>query len=318
MSSANVADFEFRIFEELQYYLEDLPDYGDDIDIHHQTSSSIPLTGYSDITISKAADIFPDELDQIESIEQWYPNKIFQVPVIEIEIKHRGNTPAGRRLLNEIELGTPSGNYDLPERYLVINEGGIQASAQDEFEDNDYVIVTSGEKKEIRGNVCHNILTHELAGFQPLPENHREVEEIFASIESKVFHYNEVKALYEDQRTGPLIVLLSVFFESHCSELLDVHLKKHSPDSDESTFLSGRERFSKLLDMCEYYNIFDGIEYDAEPIHVMKLCYNARNKYAHSLSRYHSSETTELERQNKIEDAIKLYETLVGVEESML
>lgn len=314
---ASEADLAFRIYAELLYHIEDLPDF-DDANIHAERESSIFTSKYTDIVITKKADTFPEELDQIENIEDWYPDRIFQVPVIEIEVKYQRSDPVDHSIIDEMQLGPPSSDYSLPEGYLVVHEDAIDSGSKSKFKKNDYVISTTGAKESIRRNVCHHILTPELAGFRPLPENHREAEDIISSIESKVFHYNEVKALYENQRIGPLIVLLSVFFESYCSERLEEYLKKHNPDSGESTFLSGRERFSKLLDMCEYYNIFEDLDYDADPIYVMKLCYNARNKYAHSLSRYHTSETTELERQNKIGDAIELYETLVGVTEGML
>lgn len=313
MVNTTAEEIEFRVYDELLDQIERLPDF-EDVNIYSNREASVFSTRRFDIVITKNADRFPDELDQIENIEDWYPNKEFEVPVIEIEIKFRKEGSIDPSILNDLQLGTPSDGSSLPERYLVVHTESTDTGFSAGFQEHEYVINANlYDKSSIRKNVCHHILTEELAGFRPTPENHVEAKQIISSLESKIFHYNEVKALYQQDRIGPLIVLLSVYFESYCYEQLRDYLENNKPNPAAGVFFDEDDRFEQILDACRFYNIIEEDEFT-----VVNLIRDARNDYAHQLNRYHSTEETEIEEQDRLDDAIETYEKFVGVKHTML
>lgn len=86
---------------------------------------------------------------------------------------------------------------------------------------------------------------------------------------------------------------------------------KENPQA--GSLLSDNMKFEKILNYCRYFNIIDETEYGL----LMKMK-SARNDYAHDLDAFRHTSETPLESESKIDDLVKLYESYIGVESSMV
>lgn len=106
-------------------------------------------------------------------------------------------------------------------------------------------------------------------------------------------------------------MLLSAFFESYCYSRLSEYVEKHKPNDNVGMFLEKDDRMEILFKVCRFFQIIDEDEYRS--INQIK---NARNTYAHDVTGYDAgnhSITTE-----EIEEAIQVYEDMIGVQKSMI
>jgi|GEM_PF-1754071 len=120
-----------------------------------------------------------------------------------------------------------------------------------------------------------------------------------------VHHGLYLDSVNEEGMDAVSIVLLSVFFESYVNTQLKEFYRDKGLESEEIPDIS-RMHFNRVLKKNrdiglisdEDYNIIDKIK-------------QARNKYAHNLEYWSLDKTTKIEDEEKIEDAIALYERLL-------
>jgi muconolactone delta-isomerase len=312
MSQVVVEGLESRVFEELNDGIQ-LPDF-EGFHAYLRSDSSFYSNIPADMMITKEVERFPESLDRLDHIENWFPNKKFEVPIVGVNVKYRSEASIDMSILDEMQIGSPSVDIDFPEFYLVIHEESVDPEAIEELRSQENVIITDlMDRQSIRAYVCHEIITHHLAGSLPTIDNHEAIPQIVSELKPKVFHYNDVKGAYEEDQSGPLIVLLSVYFESYCYNELEDHLDKIKSNPAAGTFFDRDGSFKRILDACRFFSVIEEDEYT-----VINLVRDARNKYAHQLERYHASETTELERLGRMDDAISVYEKFIGVKDSMI
>ncbi|MFA9503240.1 hypothetical protein ACERIM_10710 [Natrinema sp. H-ect1] len=264
-----------------------------------------------DILIVKEVNRFPQSLDQIENIERWFPEKKMEIPVIGIYVK-RSSFEAASTWIGQNLTGAYEENSDIPVTVTIHNSDGHSQYVPNS--DVQHVIeVNLTDPAQIQEDLCGPIsdILEEIENIdiEDLPD----VEEFVNSFKSTVFHFNEVLRAYKEGQKGPLIVLLSVFFESHCYNLVEDHLQKIKPNDNSGIFVDEDDNFDTVLNICRFYQLIEEDEYT-----VIDLIKRSRNKYAHELDRYHSSEETIIEEQGRLRDAISIYEDFIGVEDSML
>ena len=69
--------------------------------------------------------------------------------------------------------------------------------------------------------------------------------------------------------------------------------------------------FNESLRACRYFGILAESDYG-----IINKIRDARNDYAHNFENYREK-SIDIEREGKIDDAVKLYEELIGVKNSM-
>lgn len=305
-----------NVAEEIHSFVE--TEYED----FEMSTGSPHLWGYfeagtnSDIRVWRRITEFPEELSSIDNIERWFPEKTLRAPVLGINISsnqfRRSNMASlTQEIINEIierdrdwpreitlftnpfSEDQPMGKVE-PDGYYM----GLDLENQDEI--NEYLLPEVGKILDEAESSSAEELT--------------DIGDFVSDFKPTVFHFNEIKHAYENGRTGPLILLLSVFFESHCFQKLESFFLEIRKNPEAGMIIDKEsDNFEKILNMCRYFDLIEENEY-----RVIKKTKKSRNKYAHKLESYHFDEATPLEEDEDIDLAIEIYENLIGIENSIV
>lgn len=260
----------------------------------------------SDILISKYLLSFPSELDQIEDIERWFPNKKVPVPVAVLEIK------TGDQRLPWDTLSQLNSHPLNPPLQFIIESPFFSRKLGSRLDTEFILSLGEGTEEEIHEEITVPILNEVGEINESELTSLVDSEEIVKSFDSKVFHFNEVLRAYRADKTEILIILLSIYFESWCRSRLEEHFQT-TAENDQAASVSDKMPFKSALDTCRGLGLLPENDY-----RLMNNTRKSRNKYAHGIERFHGSERTVLEEDGDVEDAIRLYEKSIGVDDSML
>lgn len=276
------------------------------------------LSHIVDLLVYKRITNFPDELDNIDNIERWFPEKSIRVPIAVVEVKREQS-------FSEIfDSDFKFRNLGLWNYVQEFEETLAILASQVPFDERDNVEMGLNSR---RGNFIMNTFSDpEDDGFwdetveQILEHAENLTEEtlieifslskIVADFNPEVFHFNEVLHSYQQNRQKLLIILLSVFFESHTNKLIGERFETLR-DNDNAGGFYNNLSFKDTLDACRFFGVISDSEYG-----VIDKTRSARNKYAHDLGHYRQ-EDTYLEREGKVDEAVELYESFIGVKQSM-
>lgn len=271
--------------------------------------------GIADLVISRSISRFPDELDSIDTIERWFPEKQLRAPVISLNIVSANMRSFSPETVRQMFINN-SVNFEnqWPKEVTVVYDRTPSNQYIEDSLPQFFLTIDLGQPGNIEKILIPN-LRKILDRARETPANDlANVTEFVSKFKSAVFHFNEVKHAYENDRIGPLILLLSVYFESHCFQELESHLKTLKKNPNAGSFLDrDQDRFKRVLDMCRYFDVISDDQY-----RIINETRKSRNGYAHTLESYHMSEKTDLEAEGLIDEAIGIYEELVGVQDSIV
>jgi len=263
--------------------------------------------GRSDITLYQERDWSPPELD-MENIARWFPDKTLDIPLVEIEIEKNAD-------LFLSPLSTDRDLFSPPDHVMggVIHFGALgYERLQTQISSSQFVFAANEVDDILDSDFINYVMDHVDALRVQELYSEDELRDKLSEFKPDVFHFNEVLTAYQEDRTKILIILLSVFFEGYTEDILDKAVEGMRENENAGTFYSDWS-FKKSLDACRYFGIVTENEY-----RIIDQIRDERNDYAHNPEKYHPDITSGVFESGTLNEAIELYEEIIGVKDSML
>lgn len=259
----------------------------------------------SDITIFQKRDWSPPELDQIENISRWFPDKRLDIPLVELEIKNKPQLSDSFRNLNFSTDGHVLQG--------VIHAGSLREAGMEVLDDGSSFIFRVNDIDDLYdSNFANLIRSHIEAQEVGDIYSDAELREKISNFKPEVFHFNEVINAYKNNRTKVLIILLAVFFQGYIEDLISDAMEE-ARENDKAGDIYDSWGFKESLNACRYFGLISENEY-----RVIDQIRIERNVYAHEHEKYHPDIESEVSESGTLREAIELYEEIIGVEDSML
>lgn len=274
------------------------------------TTNEPTLGGYhADIVIEFEISWSPD-LENVHELNRWFPNNQMLVPLGIIEIKthdfKKGSTSSDH--LSYIRKPALDDLLKIVIYPKDVTDISNSIGSDNYFEVSWNISGDNDEKKDVFQRLLPGIL-------------HRRKKDIFqesmieyyiSEFNPEVFHFSEVLSSYQENSTKIVILLLAVFFEGYLKELVNEKIEELSANPHAAR-INKNWNFKQNLDSARFFGLITDNEY-----RIIDSIRNARNTYAHELDAFHQTYTTDAEETGTVEEAIQLYEDLIGVRESMI
>lgn len=285
-----------------------------DFEVVREANHLSLFEGYTpDIVVLQQASGIPEELQDSENLENFFPNDEFEVPRIGIEVKKGKNLFLMEEEPKIIPVGPPDSNDEYPQQLLIIDEDSLKPSDSHNYEDSEWIFVTDITNEE---KVLNDIGPELVAKLSQMPNpasvEFKDVHQYIDSYSSLIHHFNEVLRGYNAGQRGALVVLLSVFFESYCHKKLEQFAERDPPNPAGGNFIEEDDRFQIKLKACRLLNLISEDEF-----RVIDQIRDVRNDYAHDISKYDMSRNEKISY-SELDEAIEVYENIIGVEDSMV
>lgn len=259
----------------------------------------------SDITVYQRRDWNPPELDRIENIARWFPNKTLEIPLVEIEI--RRSPELSDPLKDEIFV---SANHVLQG---IVHVGSLQQEGLVVSESESEFVFRVNDRSTLSHEEFLEFLVDHVRFYKDREVySEDELREKISQFKPEVFHFDEVLNAYQEDKAKILIILLSVFFEGYIEELVSEAMEEARDNPEAGQFYKSWD-FKEGLDACRFFGLIEENEY-----RVIDQIRDERNDYAHEHEKYHPDIESSVSESGTLEEAIELYEEIIGVEDSML
>ncbi|KAB1194532.1 hypothetical protein GJR96_14215 [Haloferax sp. MBLA0076] len=247
-------------------------------------------------------------LYEIGELDDWISKYSRQIPVLGIEVEY--NSP--HQTQAEYSERTEKSGATIPIIRL-LHRDNPRDTPPKKVKDKETISVDLTEPRSIRSNVCPVISTYLMELQSTKVSDVPHISQFLESIESRVFHREEVARAYKNGQTGLLIILLSVFFESHYYNKLLSKVESFRENDLPSPIIDKDTPFERILHQCWYFGIIDDSEF-----RIVNSIRDSRNDYAHDIELYHQIQKTPAERDGTVDQAIKLYEDILGAKRSVI
>ncbi|KZX49195.1 hypothetical protein [Haloarcula sp. K1] len=262
-----------------------------------------------DIIVSKRVEDFSVFFNEIDNIRDWFSFIYRSVPVIQIYVIDADDDKELETHMTEqsFRQKAPDG---LLQCFVLVDENKEIWSEDTDHINGNVIVEETLDAIEILEHLLPNIDTHLRDHEIAKAEDSELLHDVAHYIGHEMFHFDEVYSAYNNRNFGILVVLLSVYFESYLRDLI---IQKY-PDSG----------IGKKAQRGEHVNFKNMIEFSRargelpDEIETIDQVRSERNTYAHELSSFHFHEYNDTKRKDFIEDAIRIYESMVEVENSML
>lgn len=267
-----------------------------------------------EISIVKEVSQIPEVVQEIDDLSNWFPELVPEVPIAQISISSSVHSNPGYIRQRGVEIppdGVIHQDTPFPMEYHII-EGSSQLRDKLDLPEGLQVFFTDDFsvgwfQTEFLTDIYGEVSS---VGEQDVIEFYS-LEPFVETWEDRVFHFDQVLQAYRQNQIGLLIVLLSVFFESYVESQLVDYLGGLTENNDIS-MMAQDMRFDSMLNSCRKFDLVQDSDYN-----IIDKVKTSRNNYAHDMNAFRVSETTQIEEEGLVEDAIELYEETIGVQNSM-
>lgn len=266
---------------------------------------SISTLRRPDIVVYKHRDYDLPELDSIETISRWFPEKGIDIPIVEIELKENVSTistgkqlpsysPESDLLVCDIKIQTL-----LDEPQMKKTENHLEAKITD-IEDIDKIELVKSIIKYINKKRASKVVSEE------------RLQQQISDFDPNVFHFNQVLSSYKNGDHKLLVILLSVFFEKYIDDLVEKTMEERRGNNHSGSFYK-KWGFKEGLDACRFFGVLSENEY-----RIIDEIRDERNNYAHDIEKFHADINSQVVEDGTLEEAIYLYEEIIGVKDSII
>jgi len=302
-----------KICDELDFLLNRLELEGDfKSDMYGEgTTSEMPSLSpiQPSVTISKNISEFPYTPDQGD-LAEWFGSAKLSIPVVEIQLIDTHNSEDLYDLMygEFIFEQTPDGHLSI---FVLVDDDYDSWPTDIDNINGNLIIQCESDAIEIIEKLLPQIDTHLKGHSIQNPEENELLRRSANFISAEYYHLESVKSAYNEDRIGTLVVLLSIFFESHLQNII----AKNYPSSGIGKQIRN-EGETNLKNMIEFCYARD--ELSEEEYETMDSIRDERNGYAHDLSRYHFEEYINTKNKGIVEKAINIYEEKMDLNNSVL
>lgn len=320
-------DFQNVVLTEVAAGLSDIEDL-DGIELIPGYSYPFTLDQTADLFVTRQASACPGALDELNDITSQFPDLLDElditkrpimtsdllVPLIGIQLAPnmgrlaRGNSSTILEKVDELSQMPPS--YGL----VVMDD---TADLDCDFPNNERNIHIYDANLTDRMSI-NNKIYDDLEGlvqttlkisFQDLSGSRQLIE----NIHNKIFHYNEVLRVYYRNQVGMLTILIQIYFERYYHNQLYEYLHSIRNNKEAGDIIDENDTFKKIIDYCRYFGIMSDNDY-----RIVNNLRSYRNDYAHDLSYHNPEKQVDVKSDQKLREAIELYESLIEVDMSIL
>ncbi|NUB91113.1 hypothetical protein HT576_08775 [Haloterrigena sp. SYSU A121-1] len=269
----------------------------------------------SDILVSFSPNHPIPELDHIENLDRWFPDSQIELPIASIDVKARRTVLGVKQdhLNSIIRMGMAQNATESGLPYKAGRVILLEDDTDETIDTDDEHVAAVHQIEDLADTALVTDLVH-LAEEYAARSRQGEISyaDVVDSFDPEVFHFNEVLSAYQNDRTEMLVILLSVFFEGYVKDLRNTTMSELQQNEAAGAFYSDWD-FKDSLDACRFFGSLEDREYD-----VINQIREERNSYAHNIEEYHGSHSSSIVEDGVLEQAIQIYEELIGVKKSML
>lgn len=133
------------------------------------------------------------------------------------------------------------------------------------------------------------------------PDHLKEIVDRLKRIDWFSQYREELWAARKRGHRTTVILLLNIFFEAYLYDLLKEYYRENGLEGDELFFLQEMSH-NDVLDKCRDFDLVSENNY-----RILKELNTARNQYAHELENWAPVNSTQIEEQEEVEEAVQLH-----------
>lgn len=277
------------------------------LDSNVWTSGRGTVTRRADIVVYKRRESDIPELDSMEAVSRWFPEKAIDIPILEIHVKRE---PVMNWIVRDMSTLSPGDG--VLRGVVAVQSDWMDVDVEIEASENHFLAMFPEDETIAGSKLIDYVLKRieEKRDAQILSQE--ELRERISDFDPSVFHFEEVLHAYREDRQKILIVLLSVFFEGYIETLAEDTLESLRQRDFAGAFYSDLT-FEENLEACRFFGTLSEDEF-----RIIDKIRAERNDFAHDSDKYHADYKSQVVEDGTLEDAIELYEDIIGVRKSML